>query len=248
MSLAPITSGLLGGMTHGFFARTGGVSAGLYASLNCGPGSGDDPAAVAENRGRVAEALGVAADRLLTLHQIHSGDAVTVRGPFAARPRADAMVTDRPGLALGVLAADCAPVLLADRSAGAIGAAHAGWRGALAGILEATVAAMRALGARDIRAAVGPCISQHAYEVGPEFLDRFRAADPGHARFFRPGRGDRLMFDLPGFCLERLRAAGVEAEWTGHCSWSDPARFFSFRRTTQAGEPDYGRMISAIRL
>ena len=248
MTLSPITSRLLAGLQHGFFTRQGGVSGGLYDSLNCGPGSDDDGGAVAENRARVATHLG--ARTLLSLHQVHSDRVVTVTDPDwqGERPQADAMVTDRPGIALGALAADCAPVLFADARAGVIGAAHAGWKGALGGVLEATVEAMRALGARDIRAVVGPAISQRAYEVGPEFLDRFMDEDPDFSMFFAQGQGDRYQFDLPGFALSRLRAAGAEAEWCGRCTYSDPARFFSYRRTTHSGEPDYGRQVSAIRL
>ena len=237
---------------HGFFTRGGGVSVGLFGTLNCGPGSSDIPSAVAANRARVAAAMGVEADRLLTLHQVHSAEVVTATGPFAAgRPRADALVTDRPGLALGVLSADCQPVLLADAEAGVIGAAHAGWRGAKAGVLEAVLDAMERLGAQRgrTRAAIGPTIGPDAYEVGPEFRAAFAADDPDAERFFRPGRGDRHLFDLPGYSLGRLRAAGIaEAHWTGHCTVSDPARFFSYRRATQAGEADYGRMVSVIRL
>jgi YfiH family protein len=228
------------------------VSRGLYDSLNCGPGSQDDPAAVAENRARVAARLGVAPEGLLSLHQIHSPTVVVATGPWPAeRPRADAAVTATPGVAVGALAADCAPVLFADVEGGVVGAAHAGWRGALDGVLEATVAAMEGLGARPdrIAAVVGPCISQPAYEVGPEFVERFLDDDPEHARFFAGGRGDRAQFDLPGFCLARLRAAGVgRAEWIGRCTFADPDRFFSYRRTNHAGEPDYGRQIAAIRL
>ncbi|MEM9048027.1 MAG: peptidoglycan editing factor PgeF [Pseudomonadota bacterium] len=249
--MTPITSPLLKPAPHGFFGRAGGVSLGIYASLNCGPGAGDDPDAVACNRARVAAHLGVRPHALLTLHQIHSPTVLTVTEPFGGegpggRPRADAMVTTQPGLALGALAADCAPVLFF--SPGVIGAAHAGWRGALAGVLEATIAAMLGLGAKNIRATIGPCISQRAYEVGPEFLDAFLAEDPNHAGFFAGGAGDRMRFDLPGFCLARLRAAGVEADWTGHCTYAHPDRFFSYRRTTHRREADYGRMISAIRL
>lgn len=243
-----LTAALPEGPRHGFFTRAGGVSDGLFASLNCGPGSDDDPQAVATNRARAAEALGADPAALLTLHQIHSAEVVTITEPFSERPRADALVTGRPGLALGVLSADCAPVLLADAAEGVIGAAHAGWRGALSGVLEATVAAMRILGARSIQAAIGPCISQRVYEVGPDFLDAFRAEDPDHTRFFAGGAGDRLLFDLPGFCLSRLRAAGVEASWTGQCTYSDEARFFSYRRATHRAEPDYGRLLSAIML
>jgi len=174
-----------------------------------------------------------------------------VTEPLPEKPRADGMVTNVPGLALSVLAADCQPVLFADAEAGVVGAAHAGWRGALGGVLEATVDAMEALGARraNIAAVIGPAISQRAYEVGPEFFEDFLAEDPEYARFFAGGEGDRMQFDLPGFGLYRLRQAGVgSAEWTRHCTYSDPDRFFSFRRTTHAGEADYGRLISCIRL
>lgn len=252
MTLEVLTSDLLAGTRHGFFTRRGGASSGVYAGLNCGPGSFDQREAVAVNRARVAAALDVEPDRLLSLHQTHSAE-VVVAGPegWTERPRADAAVTATPGIALGVLTADCAPVLLHDPQARVIGAAHAGWRGALDGVLEATVAAMENLGARReaIRAAVGPTISQRAYEVGPEFFDLFLAEEAGYDRFFAPGDGDRLRFDLPGFVLTRLREAGVgEAAWIGACTHSDPERFFSYRRATQAGEPDYGRLISAIRL
>ena len=250
MTLAPVTSPLLRPLAHGFFTREGGVSTGIYASLNGGQGSRDDPAAVAENRARIARHLGAA--HLVSVHQVHGATAVQVTGPWSgARPKADAMVTATPGVALAVLTADCAPVLLADAEAGVVGAAHAGWRGALAGVLEAVVEAMEGLGAarERIRAAVGPTISQRAYEVGPEFLDTFLAEDPDHARFFAGGEGDRVHFDLPSFCLHRLRAAGLaEAEWTGHCTFSDERRFFSYRRATKRGEGDYGRLVAAIRL
>ena len=234
---------------HAFFTRRGGVSRGLYASLNCGRGSGDDPAAVEANRAAAARALGVEPDALATVRQIHSARAVTVRGPGAPE-EADALVTDRPGLALGVLTADCAPVLLCDAEAGVAGAAHAGWRGALGGVIEATVEAMAALGARPgrIAAAVGPCIGPAAYEVGPEFEARFLDRDPASGRFFDRG-AERPRFDLPGYVLHRLRAAGVgRAGWTGHCTHDDAARFFSHRRGRRTGEPDYGRLISLVRL
>ncbi len=244
--MTPITSPALAPI-HGFFTRQGGVSRGLYDSLNCGPGSKDDPSAVAANRAIVAETLG--ALDLRTVYQTHSADVVHVTdAAWPDRPRADAMVCTTPGIALGALAADCAPVLFADVSAGVIGAAHAGWKGALGGVLEATVDAMTALGATDITAVVGPCISQRAYEVGPEFMDRFLDDDPENDRFFAGGLGDRVQFDLPGFALNRLRAAGAHAEWSGYCTFSDEARFFSYRRATHAGAPDYGRQISAIRL
>lgn len=249
MTLAPLTAGLAA--PHGFFTRAGGVSTGLYEALNGGQGSDDAAANVAENRARIAAAFGLAPEALVTVHQIHSADALPVTGPWqGARPRADGMVTDRPGVALAILTADCAPVLLHDAEAGVAGACHAGWRGALGGVIGATVAAMLRLGAdrARIRAAVGPCISQRNYEVGPEFVEQFMDEDREHARFFAGGTGDRAQFDLPGFCLARLRAEGVEAEWTGHCTYGDPARFFSFRRATHAGEPDYGRLVSAIAL
>lgn len=235
---------------HGFFTRKGGASSGIFSGLNCGPGSTDLSEIVAINRARVATRMDVAADHLLTLHQVHSADVVTLTGPFTTRPRADAMVTATPGLALGILTADCQPVLFSDPAAGVIGAAHAGWRGSRDGVLEATVAAMTALGATPagITAVIGPCISQSAYEVGPEFFAAFTDDDAASARFFANGTGDRLLFDLPAYGLSRLRAAGVgHAEWTRHCTFRDAARFYSFRRTTHAGEADYGRLISVIR-
>ena len=250
MSLNPIRSDLLRGVTHAFFTREGGVSQGIYQGLNGGQGSADDAAAVAENRARMRDHLG--ASVLLSLHQVHSPDVVRVAGDWPGeRPRADAMVTDRPGVALGVLTADCTPVLFADLKAGVVGAAHAGWKGALGGVLEATLDAMVALGAdrASILAAVGPVISQRAYEVGPEFVERFLDEDLENQRFFAGGQGDRAMFDLPGYCLFRLREAGVgRAEWTGHCTYSDAARFYSYRRSCHRGEPDYGRLVSAIML
>ena len=248
--LEPIQSDLLGGVTHGFFTRRGGVSTGIYEGLNAGAGSRDDPAAVVENRARIASHLD--AEHLISVWQVHSADVVTVDGPIARdAAKADGLVTATPGLALGVLTADCTPVLFADRNAGVVGAAHAGWKGALGGILEAVIQGMEALGARrqDILAAVGPVISQRAYEVGPEFVEQFLDDDPDAARFFANGQGDRSMFDLPGFCLSRLREAGVrEAAWTGHCTYSDENRFYSYRRACHRGEDDYGRLIAAIRL
>lgn len=247
--MRPITAELLRGVRHGFFTREGGVSTGIYAGLNGGPGSRDEPDAVAENRRRIAEHLGGQA--LVSLHQVHSADVIRVTEAWDAdRPRADAMVTDRSGIALGVLTADCAPVLFVDREAKVIGAAHAGWKGALAGVLEATVEAMQALGAERERivAAIGPVISQRAYEVGPDFVERFLNDEPENGRFFAGGQGDRAMFDLPGYCLSSLRGAGVTAEWTGYCTFSDPVRFFSYRRACHAGESDYGRLVAAIAL
>lgn len=246
-----LTSDALAPLRHGFFTRKGGASSGIFHGLNCGPGSSDLSEVVAINRARVAGAMGVEPDHLLTVQQIHSADVVTVNALFTDRPLADAMVTATPGIVLGVLTADCQPVLFADAKAGVIGAAHAGWRGAKDGVLEATVVAMEALGATraSIRAVIGPTISQSAYEVGPEFIDSFITDDPQNARFFIKGPADRYLFDLPGFGLHHLRAAGVgHAEWTRHCTYSDPDRFYSYRRTTHAGEADYGRLISVIRL
>ena len=251
MTLEILTSDALTPLRHGFFTRRGGASSGVFQGLNCGPGSSDQSEIVAINRGRVAQAMQTEPEHLITVHQVHSATVAHVTGPLAEKPRADAIVTATPGLALSVLTADCQPVLFADMEAGVIGAAHAGWRGALDGVLEATVDAMEGLGANraDIHAVIGPTISQRAYEVGPEMLEDFMAEDPDHARFFARGAGDRLLFDLPGFGLSRLRAAGVgAAEWTRHCTYSDPALFYSYRRATHGGEADYGRLISAIRL
>ncbi len=236
---------------HGFFTRKGGASSGIFAGLNCGTGSSDQANIVAINRARVAEALGLDVAALVSVHQVHSPDVVTVTAAFDQKPRADAMVTATPGLALAVLTADCQPVLFADARAGVIGAAHAGWKGAQGGVLEATVDAMEALGARrgQISAVIGPCISQTAYEVGQEFFESFTDDAPEARRFFVNGNGDRYLFDLPSYGLWRLREAGVgHAEWTRHCTYRDPARFYSYRRTTHAGEADYGRQISVIRL
>ena len=236
---------------HGFFTRKGGASSGIFSGLNCGPGSSDQSDIVAINRARVAGALGLEPGALVSLNQTHSANVATLTAPPQGRIAADGMVTNVPGIGLGILTADCQPVLFSDPQAGVIGAAHAGWRGARDGVLEATVAAMVGLGARagQIRAVIGPTISQAAYEVGPEFLDTFRADDPDYARFFTQGAGDRMLFDLPSFGLHRLRQAGVgHAEWTRHCTYGDPARFYSFRRTTHAAEADYGRLISVIRL
>ena len=253
MPLDAITSPALAAVRHGFMTRRGGVSTGIWEGLNCGPGSADDAAAVADNRERVAAHFDVPPDHLWSLHQVHSPDVVTVAGPQGPSPRAkaDAMVTATPGVALGVLTADCAPVLFADAQAGVVGAAHSGWKGALGGVLEATIEAMERVGAERSRiaATIGPTISQRAYEVGPEFVERFLDENPDHSRYFAGGEGDRAMFDLPGFALSRLRAAGVgSAEWTGHCTYSDPHRFYSYRRTTHRGESDYGRLIAVIRL
>jgi YfiH family protein len=250
-----IQSELLGdgesGIRHGFFTRQGGVSEGIYTSLNCGLGSADAREAVAENRARVARRLGGDPARLLSVHQVHSPLALIVDAPWpAAAPKADALVTRTPGLAVGVLAADCAPVLFADPEARVVGAAHAGWRGALSGVIEATLDAMESLGARRDRigAAVGPCISQEAYEVGKEFQATFLQADPANAVFFGQGADeDHVQFDLPGYCLQRLRSAGIaKSESLAVCTYSNESNFFSYRRSTHRGEPDYGRQISAM--
>jgi hypothetical protein len=241
------------GVRHAFFTRQGGVSEGVFASLNTGRGSGDDAAAVAENRARAAAALGRTPADLSTCYQIHSAIPVVVDAPLGdARPEGDAVVTRAPGVLCGALAADCAPVLIADPEARVVAAVHAGWRGSLAGVVEAAVAAMAQLGATPdrMRAAVGPCIGPASYEVGLEFLDAFVAADAANTRFFRPGaRPEKRLFDLPGFVLSRLAAAGVaRAEWTGHDTLTDEARFFSNRRAAHRGERDYGRLLSAITL
>ena len=253
MPLAPIQHDLLAPVRHGFFTRQGGQSSGIYAGLNCGPGSRDDPNAVTENRAMVAAAMDVAPDHLISVYQVHSADVLTVTGPIQGdnRPTVDAMVTATPGVALGVLSADCAPILFHDPKARVIGAAHSGWKGTLKGIGAATLDAMEALGAEraDTVAVIGPCISQRAYEVGPEFFEDFVAENPDFARFFAGGSGDRMQFDLPSFILAHLRDAGIgSAAWTGHCTFGDPARFYSYRRTTHAQEPDYGRLISTLRL
>jgi len=252
MTLEILTSDALSGFRHGFFTRRGGASSGVFAGLNCGVGSSDQAEIVAINRARVAAAMDVPLDHLITVHQVHSADVAIVTGPLVGdNPKADAMVSATPGVALGVLTADCQPVLFGDAEAGVIGAAHAGWRGARDGVLQATVAAMEGLGAdrRRIHAVIGPTISQANYEVGPEFLEAFLAEDPGNARFFAQGSGDRALFDLPAYGLAQLRAAGVgAAEWSRHCTYADAERFYSFRRTTHALEADYGRLMSAIRL
>lgn len=236
---------------HGFFTRKGGASSGIFAGLNCGAGSSDLSEVVQINRARVAEALGLAPTALASLHQVHSADVVHLTGSLKSLVKADGMVTATPGLGLAILTADCQPVLLADPVARVIGAAHAGWRGAQGGVLEATVDAMVSLGAKraNIAASIGPTISQKAYEVGPEFFETFTDDDPTTQHFFAQGQGDRMLFDLPAYGLYRLRSAGVGlAQWTRHCTYSDPDRFYSYRRTTHAGEADYGRLISVIRL
>lgn len=237
---------------HAFFTREGGVSQGIYASLNCGPGSSDAPEAVAENRARAMSMLDLPAQALITVHQSHTADVVEVTAPWAdgQRPVADAMVTTCPGLALGILTADCAPVLLADRRAGVIGAAHAGWKGAVGGVLDSTVDKMVALGAKrsSIVAAIGPCIGQRSYEVGLEFPAPFLAEEPRNADFFAPTAKDgRFLFDLPGYVSRRLSRLGVEnVTRVPADTCRDESRFFSYRRTTLRGEADYGRQMSVI--
>ncbi|HEX2764173.1 MAG TPA: peptidoglycan editing factor PgeF [Allosphingosinicella sp.] len=252
MTVEVLRSAALGAVPHGFLGRRGGVSQGVCAGLNIGLGSGDDPELIAENRRRAIAAV-LPAARPITLHQVHSGDALYVTEPFAddARPRADAMVTDRPGLLLGILTADCAPALLADAEAGVVGAAHAGWKGALGGVVEATVAEMERRGAdrSRIAAAVGPCIARRSYEVDEGFLRRFAEADPEAERLFTLGRAGHHQFDLEGFVVSRLAASGVQRiEALGEDTYSQPDRFFSYRRATHLGEPTYGRQVSLIGL
>ncbi|MDX8526790.1 peptidoglycan editing factor PgeF [Mesorhizobium sp. MSK_1335] len=238
------------GIRHGYFTRIGGVSDGIYRGLNIGTGSSDDQTLVAENRRRVADWMGVPADHLLTAHQIHSPDVVVAREPFAGpRPKADAIVTDRAGIAIGASTADCGPVLFADAEARVIGAAHAGWKGAFTGVLENTVTAMESLGAsRDrIVAVLGPSIGPDNYEVGPEFVARFFEADAGNRRYFRPSKAaGHSMFDLNQYTVDRLRKAGVTAEGLGRCTYEEEDLFYSYRRTTHRKEADYGRQVSAI--
>lgn len=236
---------------HGFFTREGGVSQGIYASLNCGPGSKDDSRAVAENRARAMALLDLEPSALVTCYQVHSPDVVVVDGPWAGEaPRADAMVTTCRGVALGILTADCAPVLLADRHGQIIAAAHAGWRGAMGGVLDNTVSKMVELGAKrdSLIAAVGPCINQRSYEVGPEFAAAFLADDADGATFFSPAARDgHFLFDLPGYVSRRLAKLGIgEVTRVPADTCRDETRFFSYRRSTLRGEPDYGRQLSAI--
>jgi YfiH family protein len=254
MMLQARSLSVLPGIRHAFFTRIGGVSDGLYESLNGGIGSNDAPAKVAENRARMAAALGVAPDRLLSLYQIHSAKVVVAEAPWdvTSRPHADAMVTRVAKLAVGVGTADCGPVLLADAQARVIGAAHAGWRGALDGVIDATIEAMEKLGAacERIVAAAGPMISQRNYEVGPDLIERFRAGDKDSGRFFQPAeRPGHAMLDLPGYIAARLERAGIaHIEDLGLCTYADPTQFYSYRRSTHRAEPDYGRHINAIAL
>jgi YfiH family protein len=242
----------LAGAKHAFFGRAGGASAGIYASLNAGPGSNDDVEKVLENRRRIAAAFAVAPERLIGVHQVHSSNAVLVDAPWPGeRPRADAMVTTTSGLVLSVLSADCAPVLLADETHGVIAAAHAGWKGALSGVLASTVELMQEQGGDPLHvvAAIGPCIHQPSYEIGPEFEARFLETCAAHARFFAAGAGDRKHFDLPGFCAHQLRQAGVaHIEILAADTYAKSAAFFSHRRSVREKAPDYGRNCSAIAL
>ncbi|MGP1254996.1 MAG: peptidoglycan editing factor PgeF [Kiloniellales bacterium] len=251
LTIGPLND--LPGVRHAFFSREGGVSQGIYASLNCGPGSDDDPAAVRENRRRALAQLDLPGEALATLHQTHSSDVVEVTEPWdiGAGPRADGMVTTRRNVALGVLAADCAPVLLADAAAGVIGACHAGWKGAVGGVLEGTVAEMVRLGATAERivAGIGPCIAQRSYEVGAEFAAPFVDQDAGNAKFFSPSARvpEKQHFDLRGYVARRLTLAGVGNVKILPCdTCAEPQRFFSYRRATKAGESDYGRLLSVI--
>ncbi len=235
---------------HGFFTRAGGVSEGIYRGLNVGLGSKDEREKVEENRASVARWFSATPDRLATVHQVHSPDVVLIDENYdGERPQADAMVSATPGMVLGVLSADCGPILFCDPDARVVGAAHAGWKGALYGVLESTIAAMERLGAKreNILASLGPSIGRHNYEVGPEFVERFLAADKEYGRYFTPSqKPGHAMFDLPGLTTERLKDAGVTAENLDICTYPDEDRFFSYRRTVHRQEPDYGRQISAI--
>lgn len=238
------------GIRHGYFTRIGGVSEGIYQGLNIGTGSADDRALVHENRRRVAQWMGVPADHLLTAYQIHSSDVIVARKPFTGeRPKADAIVTDRAGIAVGASTADCGPVLFADAEMRVIGAAHAGWKGAFTGVLENTITAMEALGAKreNIVAVLGPSIGPANYEVGPEFVERFTSVDVANDRYFAPsGKAGHSLFDLNTYTIDRLRKAGVVAECLGRCTYAEENLFYSYRRTTHRKEPDYGRQVSAI--
>jgi YfiH family protein len=250
MTIETIRATALGDVPHGFLGRRGGVSTGIHAGLNVGIGSDDDAAAVATNRARALAAVLPGGD-LATLYQVHSATVVTLDAVPTERPHADAMITDRPGLALGILTADCAPILLVDHQAGVIGAAHAGWKGAVAGVAEATVAAMTALGAAPdrIAAAIGPCIARSSYEVDDAFRERVTAIDPADERFFADGRAGHHRFDLEAFVAARLAAAGVgRIQALGLDTYAQADRFFSYRRSTHRGEPSYGRQIAIIGL
>ncbi|MEM7300762.1 MAG: peptidoglycan editing factor PgeF [Pseudomonadota bacterium] len=254
MSLSPVQHAALGGsasdVKHGFFTRKGGVSTGDYTSLNVGLGSDDDQTAIAENRRRIASFVGAAPENLVAPWQYHSADVVVATGPWNGdRPKADAVVTNVPGVAASVVTADCGPVLFHDDKHSVIGAAHAGWRGAFGGVLENTIAAMEGLGAdrANITAVLGPTISQKNYEVGPEFHADFLSRNADNEKYFKPSeRPDHFMFDLPGFISDFLSVSGVEAHWTGHCTYALEDDFFSYRRATHRSENSYGRQLSSI--
>jgi polyphenol oxidase len=241
----------LKGIRHAFFSREGGISKGLYAALNGGLGSSDERDDVIENRKRMAIYLDVAPERFLSVWQVHSADVVTVHGPWVGeRPKADALVTATPGLAITVATADCGPILFADAKAGVVGAAHAGWQGAFKGVMENTIVAMEQLGAKraDINVTIGPMLSQANYEVGPEFMQQFLEQDAQHLQFFKPSvKAGHAMFNLPAYNHVRLEKSGVgSVEDLGLCTYADEQRFYSYRRTTHRKEPDYGRLISGI--
>ncbi|MBX9927207.1 MAG: peptidoglycan editing factor PgeF [Hyphomicrobiaceae bacterium] len=253
-ALSPITADALSaipGVRHGFFTRAGGVSTGIYAGLNCGLGSSDDPKAVLDNRARAARHLGATDERIQTLHQVHSAAAYVISEhiPREHLPQADGLATNKPGIVIGVLAADCCPVLFADPEAGVVGAAHAGWRGALSGVLKATIATMEGLGGRRERivAALGPCIGQQNYEVGLDFVEQVLAHDPDNSQFLAKSHMGKSRFDLPGYVEMRLSKLGIRTiERQSPCTYADDGRFYSYRRATHRKEPDYGRQISAI--
>ncbi len=252
MALEIITSENLQGIKHGFFTRKGGASTGIFSGLNCGAGSSDQKQVIDINRGRVAQALGVAGDKLIGCHQIHSADVVCANDLLdQSSAKADGIVSATEGTAIFILTADCQPILFADPQAGVIGAAHAGWKGALTGVIENTVAAMVAIGAKreNISACIGPCISQKAYEVGADFYENIVKAEPNSKVFFTAGKENHYQFDLPSYGLHKLKAAGIEnPQWSGHCTYSNPELFYSYRRSVHQKEADYGRLISAIRL
>ncbi len=250
MTAIPIFSELLAPFKHGFFGRRGGVSAGVYSSLNCRRGSSDRPEYVSKNRQIAVESVGADMGGFATLYQIHSNVVVEAKPPLGRfRPKADAMVANSPGIALGVLTADCMPVLFGDPAAGIVGAAHAGWRGSLSGVLQNTIAAMEELGAeaKRIRAAIGPCISQRNYEVGEEFFDAFVSVNPAFSQYFKKARGGKFLFDLPAFGLDRIRDSGIEdVEWMGECTYGKPEDYFSYRRSRHANDKDFGCQLSVI--
>lgn len=250
MTLQIITSDYLSSHRHGFFTRHGGISSGIYKGLNCGAGSTDQADAVKKNKLLVCDAMGVSTDKLVTVHQVHSADVIISTEPSnGLAQKADAIVSKSKGLALGILTADCAPILFCDPTSGVVGAAHSGWQGAIKGIAQNTITKMIEIGAdiENIQAVVGPCISQKNYEVGAEFLENFLTDDQYNIRFFANGKNDRYQFDLPGFCLHALRKAGVSnPEWTGHCTYEDENNFYSYRKSTHLNKPDYGRLISVI--